>query len=94
MENLPSEGFVTTVRNGKGKSTAGQNSPRGGSRRPASQNVKSLAVEPDILATKASCVLVRGNVSTAAAEVFVGPLRGYPEWIPILTAANPPVPTK
>jgi hypothetical protein len=53
---------------------------------------EGLAVEPDVLAAQPGCVLVHSKVSTVATEVFVGPLRGYPEWIPILSATGPRAP--
>jgi len=39
-----------------------------------------LAIEPDRVAVAPKCVLVRGSVPAANAEVFVAPLQGFPTW--------------
>jgi hypothetical protein len=44
---------------------------------------RELAVERDPLALAPRCLLVRGEVSTANADVFVGPLAGFPRWLPL-----------
>jgi hypothetical protein len=44
---------------------------------------KGVELEEDPTAFLAGCVMVRGVVPTAEAQVFVGPLKGYPTWRPL-----------
>ena len=41
---------------------------------------KGLTLEEDPTAFLAGCMMVRGVVSAAEAQVFIGPLEGYPTW--------------
>ena len=44
---------------------------------------KGLTQEEDPFAFVAGCTTVRGVVSTGQADVFLGPLEGYPKWRPL-----------
>jgi hypothetical protein len=49
-----------------------------------------LTIERDPLAMAPGCLLVHGEVATANADVFVGPLAGFPRWQPLASMSRAP----